>query len=115
MHLLNVKIHSDRFPSRRFYPFNIQAMDEPQELVFHRPVVFFLGENGSGLLPILGVPLPLVSCGGTSLLAVLASVGVLLNIATNRRSFIVATPERRKRAHSSRGHGRPHGARSGGR
>ncbi|NLF10668.1 MAG: AAA family ATPase [Anaerolineaceae bacterium] len=48
MHLLNVKIHSDRFPSRRFYPFNIQAMDEPQELVFHRPVVFFLGENGSG-------------------------------------------------------------------
>lgn len=68
-----------------------------------------------GLLPILGVPLPLVSCGGTSLLAVLASVGVLLNIATNRRSFIVATPERRKRAHSSRGHGRPHGARSGGR
>lgn len=75
-----------------------------------------------GLLPILGVPLPLVSCGGTSLLAVLAGVGILLNIATNRRSHLavassrrsrsVATAEGRNSAHRGRRDGRPHGARS---
>ena len=45
-----------------------------------------------GLLPILGIPLPLVSLGGSSLVAVLAGIGILLNISTNRRSFIVASP-----------------------
>ncbi len=43
------------------------------------------------VVPLTGVPLPLVSIGGTSLLAVLAGVGILLNIATNRRSFIVVS------------------------
>jgi cell division protein FtsW len=68
-----------------------------------------------GLLPILGVPLPLVSCGGTSLLTVLAGIGILLNIATNRRSFISVTADRRTRADSGGGNGRPHGARPRGR
>jgi cell division protein FtsW len=68
-----------------------------------------------GLLPILGVPLPLVSCGGTSLLTVLAGIGILLNIATNRRSLIGATADRRTRAHSGGRNGRPHGPRPGGR
>jgi cell division protein FtsW len=63
-----------------------------------------------GMLPIMGVPLPLVSCGGTSLLAVLAGVGIMLNIASNRRSHIVASPERRRRAGGSRGDRWPHGA-----
>ena len=45
-----------------------------------------------GLLPLTGVPLPLVSLGGTSLVVVLGGLGILLNIATNRRSYIVATP-----------------------
>ncbi len=48
MHLLGVQLHSDRFPSRRFYPFNIPTLGEPQEIRFRRPVVFFHGENGSG-------------------------------------------------------------------
>ena len=43
------------------------------------------------VVPLTGVPLPLVSIGGTSLLAVLAGIGILLNIATNRRSFIVVS------------------------
>lgn len=47
-----------------------------------------------GVLPLTGVPLPLVSLGGTSLVVVLAGLGILLNIATNRRSFIVASPQR---------------------
>jgi cell division protein FtsW len=48
-----------------------------------------------GLLPLTGVPLPLVSLGGTSMLVVLAGLGVLLNIATNRRSHIVVSAQRR--------------------
>jgi cell division protein FtsW (lipid II flippase) len=38
-----------------------------------------------GVVPLTGVPLPLVSLGGTSMLVVLAGLGILLNIATNRR------------------------------
>jgi cell division protein FtsW len=47
-----------------------------------------------GLLPLTGVPLPLVSLGGTSVLVVLAGLGILLNIATNRRSHIVVSAQR---------------------
>jgi cell division protein FtsW len=68
-----------------------------------------------GLLPILGIPLPLVSLGGSSLVAVLAGMGILLNISTNRRSFIVASPQRRSRAGGGGRNGRPSGARVGGR
>ena len=50
------------------------------------------------VVPLTGVPLPLVSIGGTSLFVVLAGIGILLNIATNRRSFIVVSPGRRDRA-----------------
>jgi cell division protein FtsW len=46
------------------------------------------------VVPLTGVPLPLVSLGGTSLVVVLAGVGILLNIATNRRSFIVVSTRR---------------------
>jgi cell division protein FtsW len=63
-----------------------------------------------GLLPLTGVPLPLVSLGGTSLVVVLAGLGVLLNIATNRRSFIVVTPHRGDRAARRGGDRRPSAA-----
>ena len=39
----------------------------------------------SGLLPVVGVPLPLVSYGGTALVTLLASFGVLMAIATEPR------------------------------
>lgn len=38
----------------------------------------------SGILPVVGVPLPLVSYGGTSLVTLLASFGVLMSIQTHR-------------------------------
>jgi cell division protein FtsW len=56
-----------------------------------------------GLLPLTGVPLPLVSLGGTSMLVVLAGLGVMLNIATNRRSHIAVSAQRRDRAAGSGG------------
>ena len=56
-----------------------------------------------GLLPLTGVPLPLVSLGGTSMLVVLAGLGIMLNIATNRRSHIAVSAQRRDRASGSGG------------
>lgn len=38
-----------------------------------------------GLLPVVGVPLPLVSYGGTSALTLLASFGILMSIHTHRK------------------------------
>jgi len=39
----------------------------------------------SGLLPVVGVPLPLVSYGGTSLVTLMASFGILMSIHTHRK------------------------------
>ncbi len=39
----------------------------------------------TGLLPVVGVPLPLVSYGGTSIVTLLASFGMLMSIQTHRR------------------------------
>ncbi len=39
----------------------------------------------SGLLPVVGVPLPLVSYGGTSMVTLMAGFGVLMSIQTHRR------------------------------
>jgi rod shape determining protein RodA len=41
----------------------------------------------SGLLPVVGVPLPLVSKGGTSLVTLMAAFGVLSAIATETKRF----------------------------
>jgi cell division protein FtsW len=49
-----------------------------------------------GVLPLTGVPLPLVSLGGTSMLVVLAGLGIMLNISTNRRSHIGDASARRR-------------------
>ena len=39
----------------------------------------------TGLLPVVGVPLPLFSYGGTSMVTLMASFGVLMSIHTHRR------------------------------
>ena len=39
----------------------------------------------SGILPVVGVPLPLVSYGGTSILTLFAGFGIMMSIHTHRR------------------------------
>ena len=39
----------------------------------------------SGLLPVVGVPLPLISYGGTSMVTLMASFGILMSIHTHRK------------------------------
>ncbi len=39
----------------------------------------------SGILPVVGVPLPLISYGGTSLVSILVGMGILMSIHTHKR------------------------------
>ncbi|WP_018690961.1 rod shape-determining protein RodA [Algicola sagamiensis] len=51
--------------------------------------VYFFVNIGmvSGLLPVVGVPLPLVSYGGTSMVTLMAGFGILNAIATNKKIY----------------------------
>jgi rod shape determining protein RodA len=40
-----------------------------------------------GMMPVVGIPLPLVSYGGSSLLATLVAIGLLLNVFMRRSTF----------------------------
>jgi cell division protein FtsW len=52
-----------------------------------------------GLAPLTGVPLPFISSGSTSLITLLASMGVLLNVASGGHAHALnAVPERSKAA-----------------
>jgi len=48
MHLIQVRIHNQDYPTQRCYPFNIPVLNQTPQLTFKKPVVFFVGENGSG-------------------------------------------------------------------
>ncbi|HZU71597.1 MAG TPA: putative lipid II flippase FtsW [Acidimicrobiales bacterium] len=50
-----------------------------------------------GMLPVTGVPLPLVSFGGSSLVIAMAAIGVLLNVAGQERTRPTAAPARGRR------------------
>ena len=39
----------------------------------------------SGILPVVGVPLPLISYGGTSLVSICLGIGILMSIATHKK------------------------------
>lgn len=41
----------------------------------------------SGLLPVVGVPLPLVSYGGTSMVTMMAAFGIIMSVSTHKRSL----------------------------
>jgi cell division protein FtsW len=80
-----------------------------------------------GIAPVTGVPLPFISSGGTSLVVLLATMGLLLNIAARSTSHLTLAPRppgeradaRGSRgavdAHRSGGDSRSRGARPGGR
>jgi len=53
-------------------------------LMFFTYVFVNMGMVG-GLLPVVGVPLPLISYGGTALVTLLFGVGLLMSIRTNKR------------------------------
>jgi len=48
LHLKEVRLLSDEYPTRDFYPFNLRVFQETRSLMFQAPVTFFIGENGSG-------------------------------------------------------------------
>ena len=47
--------------------------------------VFINAGMVSGLLPVVGVPLPLVSYGGTSVVTLLAGFGILMGLYSHRK------------------------------
>jgi cell division protein FtsW len=63
-----------------------------------------------GVAPLTGIPLPFLSYGGSSLVVLLAGVGILLNIAQRGNRAAVAVPDRSRRD----GRSRPARARSRG-
>jgi len=53
LHLEEVRLLSERYPTRDHYPFNIGLLQETQTIQFTSPLTFFIGENGSGKTTLL--------------------------------------------------------------
>ncbi|MBN2298942.1 MAG: AAA family ATPase [Deltaproteobacteria bacterium] len=48
MHIKNVMLHPQKFPTKDRYPFNLPIFHQTRELIFDTPVSIFIGENGTG-------------------------------------------------------------------
>ena len=48
MHLKQVCIFPQKFPTQESYPFNLDIFRLPQTINVHCPITFFVGENGTG-------------------------------------------------------------------
>jgi cell division protein FtsW len=66
-----------------------------------------------GLAPLTGVPLPFISSGSSSLIVLLASMGLLLNVASGGSAHLRAVQRPRTRGESERAADRDRGRRDG--
>ena len=48
LHLKEVRLLPDRYPTKDHYPFNIPVLQRTRSIALSSPVTFFVGENGSG-------------------------------------------------------------------
>ena len=48
MHLKRVNLYPEKYPTREYYPFNLDIFHETKSILFDSPVIFFVGENGTG-------------------------------------------------------------------
>lgn len=48
LHLLKTRLHPEEYPTREYYPFNLDIFHQTQSLSFDSPVTLFIGENGTG-------------------------------------------------------------------
>ena len=48
LHLKEIRLKSDQFPTKDYYPFNLDVLCRTPRIKFSSPVTFFVGENGSG-------------------------------------------------------------------
>jgi predicted ATPase len=48
LHLKEVRLLPDQYPTTNHYPFNIAVLQQTRKVMFSSPVTFFVGENGSG-------------------------------------------------------------------
>ena len=48
MHLKQIHILPEKFPTVEKYPFNLDIFRKTRTLDVHHPVTFFVGENGTG-------------------------------------------------------------------
>jgi predicted ATPase len=53
LHLREVRLLSEQYPTRNYYPFNIEVLRKTRSITFSSPVTFFVGENGSGKTTLL--------------------------------------------------------------
>jgi len=53
LHLKEVRLLSEQYPTRDYYPFTIGVLQQTQSIKFSSPVAFFIGENGSGKTTLL--------------------------------------------------------------
>lgn len=48
MHIKALQLLHDKYPTDRYYPFNLDIFQKTDCIKFSRPVTFFIGENGTG-------------------------------------------------------------------
>jgi len=48
MHLTEMRLFPEKYPTTRHYPFNLKILQETRRLGFTSPVTFLVGENGAG-------------------------------------------------------------------